>query len=136
MTKKKDPSTLKKRGRPKLQIDYEKAEKLAQILCTQSEIAAVLGISLGVLEHDPEFQRIHKKGMETGRASLRRLQYAAAQAGNPTMLIWLGKQVLGQRDKSDQEITGKDGTPLIPASGLPDEEVERRAREILAKRKH
>ena len=52
------------------------------------------------------------------------------------MLIWLGKQHLGQRDKSDQEITGKDGTPLIPASGLPDEEVERRAREILAKHKH
>ena len=136
MTKKKDPSQLKKRGRPKIPIDYEKAEKLAQILCTQSEIASVLNVSVALLEHDPEFLRIHKKGMETGKASLRRMQYAAASGGNPTMLIWLGKQHLGQRDKSDQEITGKDGTPLIPASGLPDEEVERRAREILAKRKH
>ena len=135
MTKKKDPSQLKKRGRKKIPVDYEKAEKLAQILCTQSEIAAVLGISLGVLEHDPEFQRIHKKGMETGKASLRRMQYAAAQTGNPTMLIWLGKQCLDQKDQSRQEVTGKDGTPLIPACGLSDEEVERRAREILAKRK-
>ena len=93
MTKKKDPSQLKKRGRPKIPIDYEKAEKLAQILCTQSEIASVLNVSVARLEHDPEFLRIHKKGMETGKASLRRLQYAAAQGGNPTMLIWLGKQV-------------------------------------------
>ena len=78
-------------------------------MCTQSEIASVLGISVSLLEHDPEFLRIHKKGMETGKASLRRMQYAAASGGNPTMLIWLGKQYLGQRDKSDQEITGKDG---------------------------
>ena len=78
---------------------------------------------------------IHKKGLETGHASLRRMQYAAAQAGNPTMLIWLGKQHLEQKDQSRQEVTGKDGAPLIPASGLSDEEVERRAREILAKRK-
>ncbi|MEN6454867.1 MAG: hypothetical protein ABFD10_11450, partial [Prolixibacteraceae bacterium] len=109
MTKKKDPSALKKRGRPKIPIDYEKAEKLAIILCTQSEIAAVLNVPLSTLEHDPEFLRIHKKGMETGKASLRRMQYKGAEAGNATMLIWLGKQHLGQRDKSDQEITGKDG---------------------------
>jgi hypothetical protein len=25
------------------------------------------------------------------------------------MMIWLGKQYLGQRDRMDQEITGKDG---------------------------
>jgi hypothetical protein len=33
------------------------------------------------------------------------------------------------------EITGKDGAPLIPARELTDEEIEKRAREILAKRK-
>lgn len=112
MTKKKAPIDLKKRGRKKIQIDYEKAEKLAQILCTQSEIASVLGVSIDLLEHDPEFIRIHKKGLETGRASIRRMQYAAASTGNPTMLIWLGKQHLGQRDKIDQEIGGSDGKPI------------------------
>ncbi len=112
MTKKKAPGELKKRGRPKIQIDYEKAEKLAHILCTQSEIASILGVSLTVLEHDPEFQRIHKKGMESGHASLRRMQYKAAEAGNPTMLIWLGKQHLGQRDKMEQEIGNIGGKPL------------------------
>lgn len=112
MTKKKPVEQLQKRGRKKIPIDYEKAEKLAIILCTQSEIAAVLDVPLSTLEHDPEFLRIHKKGMETGKASLRRMQYKGAEAGNATMLIWLGKQHLGQRDKQDTEISGKDGAPL------------------------
>jgi hypothetical protein len=110
MTKKKAASELKKRGRKKIEIDYEKAEKLASIMCTQSEIASVLGVSVDLLEHNPEFIRIHKKGMEHGRASLRRMQYTAANSGNATMQIWLGKQYLSQKDK--QEITGKDGAPL------------------------
>jgi hypothetical protein len=112
MTKKKSPDELQKRGRKKTQIDYEKAEKLASIMCTQSEIAAIMNVSVGMLEHDPEFQRIHKKGMEHGRASLRRMQYASANGGNVTAQIWLGKQYLGQKDKSEQELTGKDGAPL------------------------
>lgn len=112
MTKKKPVEELKKRGRKKIPIDYEKAEKLASIMCTQSEIASVLNVSLSVLEHDPEFQRIHKKGMEQGKASLRRMQYTAANSGNTTMQIWLGKQYLGQRDKQDIEHTGKGGGPI------------------------
>lgn len=106
------PIPKKKRpvGCPPKEIDYEACEKLARIMCTQSEIAEVLGVSLSTLEHDKEFLRIHKKGQENGRASLRRMQYKGAEAGNPTMLIWLGKQYLGQRDK--QELTGKDGGPI------------------------
>jgi len=88
------------------------AEKYSSIMCTQSEIASLLGVSLSTLEHDPEFLRIHKKGMESGKASLRRMQYLNANKGNATMQIWLGKQYLGQKDK--QEITGKDGEPLNP----------------------
>jgi len=112
MTKKKDPSELKKRGRPKIQLDYEKAGKLAVIMCTQSEIAAVLGVSVDLLEHDPEFKRIHKKGLEHGRASLRRMQYKAAEAGDRTMLVWLGKQYLGQKDMRHEEVTGEGGKPI------------------------
>ncbi len=29
------------------------------------------------------------------------MQWKAAKAGNVTMQIWLGKQLLGQKDKSD-----------------------------------
>ena len=107
MTKQKLPEDLQKRGRKPIEIDYDKAEKLAAIMCTQSEIASVLGVSLALLEHDPEFIRIHKKGMEQGKASLRRMQYSAAKNGNATMQIWLGKQYLGQRDKQDVEHSGE-----------------------------
>ncbi len=105
MPQQKPPAELKKRGRKKIPIDYEKVEKLAAIMCTQAEIASVLGVSLSQLAHDPEFLHIHKKGMEHGKASLRRMQYAAASGGNPTMQIWLGKQYLEQRDKMDVENT-------------------------------
>lgn len=97
-------------GRPRIKIDYAACEKLARIMCTQSEIAEVLGVSLSTLEHDKEFLRIHKKGIEAGKASLRRMQWKSAEDGNVTSQIWLGKQYLGQRDK--QELTGKDGEQL------------------------
>jgi len=93
-------------GRPPIEIDYVLCEKLARVLCTQSEIASIVGVSLSTLEHDKEFLRIHKNGQEVGKASLRRMQYKAAEDGNPTMLIWLGKQYLGQRDKKDVEHSG------------------------------
>jgi hypothetical protein len=111
MTKPKRPEDLQKRGRKPIEIDYDMAEKYSSIMCTQSEIASLLGVSLSTLEHDPEFLRIHKKGMDKGKSSLRRMQYLAASNGNATMLIWLGKQYLGQNDK--QEVTGLMGIQFI-----------------------
>jgi hypothetical protein len=29
--------------------------------------------------------------------------------------VWLGKQLLGQKDKAEHEVTGANGSPLIPA---------------------
>ncbi len=37
--------------------------------------------------------------------SLRRKQWRAAEEGNTTMLVWLGKQYLGQKDKSEMNAT-------------------------------
>jgi hypothetical protein len=85
-------------GRPKQVIDYDMVEKLASIQCTQEEISSVLGISTRTLQKDDEFLRIYKKGIEYGRMSLRRLQFRAAEKGNVSMLIWLGKQHLNQRE--------------------------------------
>lgn len=110
----------KKVGRKPIDIDYSLAEDLASIMCTQAEIAVIMGVSLSTLEHDKEFLRIHKKGMENGKSSLRRMQYHTAEKGNATMQIWLGKQYLGQKDK--QEITGKDGEPLNPKQ-MTDEQL-------------
>lgn len=90
-------------GRPKKQIDYGLVEKLANIQCTEVEISEILEISTRTLQKDAEFLRIYKKGLESGKSSLRRLQWKAAEKGNPTMLVWLGKQYLNQKDKSEIE---------------------------------
>ncbi len=56
------------------------------------------------MRKDPIIQKTIEAGRENGRATLRRYQWQTAQAGNPALLIWLGKQILGQRDKIDNTI--------------------------------
>ena len=99
-------------GRPKKKIDYDTVEKLASIMCTQEEIASYLDLSVRTLQRDKEFCRIYKKGLDKGKMSVRRQQYKSAEGGSATMQIWLGKQYLGQRDKHDTELSGKDGGPI------------------------
>ena len=84
-------------GRPKKEIDYDIVEKLANIQCTQEEIAGFLNLSVRTLQRDEEFCRIYKKGQENGKMSLRRMQYKLAEK-NTAMAIFLGKQYLGQKD--------------------------------------
>jgi hypothetical protein len=100
----KKPEEKNPGGRPKKEINYDTVEKLARIMCTQEEIAAVLDISVRTLQRDEEFCRIYKKGQELGKASLRRSQYNLAMSGNATMLVWLGKQLLDQSDKQTHEV--------------------------------
>jgi hypothetical protein len=93
-----------KRGRPRKFVDLELVEKLAHIQCTYSEIAATLGISVDTLERNKDFAVTYKKGAEGGRKSLRRMQFESAHKGNVTMMIWLGKQYLGQSDHGRLEV--------------------------------
>lgn len=90
-------------ARPKKEIDYELVGKLAKIQCTQEEIANILDISRQTLQKDEKFLYTYKKYIDDGKMSLRRLQWKGAEEGNATMMVWLGKQYLGQRDKFDNE---------------------------------
>lgn len=87
-------------GRPKKKIDYELVSRLATIQCTQEEIANIVGVHRSTLLRDKKFCDIYKKGIDDGKSSLRRLQWQAAKNGSSAILIWLGKQYLGQTDKS------------------------------------
>lgn len=95
-------------ARPKFKIDYEAVEKLSAIQCTQQEIASFLGCSVDTLQRDETFCGIYKKGQESGRMSLRRMQFKLAEK-NPTMAIWLGKQYLGQRDNIEVDHSMQNG---------------------------
>lgn len=91
-------------GRPKKVIDYQVVEKLANIQCTENEIANFLDVSVRTLQRDPEFCRVFKKGLESGRMSLRRTQFKIAER-NASMAIFLGKQYLGQRDNVETNMS-------------------------------
>ena len=91
--------TGKPNGRPKKIIDYQLVEDLASIFCTQEEIASIMKCDVRTLQRDEEFCRLYIKNIDNAKSSLRRVQYKKAMSGNVTMLIWLGKQYLGQSDK-------------------------------------
>jgi hypothetical protein len=84
-------------GRPRLILDETLIRKLAEIDCTMGEIAACLKCSIDTLERN--YAGVINQGREQGKSSLRRAQYKKAMEGNPTMLIWLGKHRLGQKDE-------------------------------------
>lgn len=90
-------------ARPKKTIDYKTVKGLAEIFCTQEEIATVLELSVSTLQRDPEFCSIYKKGLEGAKQSLRRKQLKLAET-NATMAIFLGKNYLGQRDYKENDI--------------------------------
>ncbi len=83
-------------GRDKHVIDPQEVFKLAQIGCKDIEIADWFGIDGNTLRYN--FSVELTKGREALKQSLRRAQLQVALGGNPTMLIWLGKQYLGQSE--------------------------------------
>ena len=104
-----------KGGRPRKEIDQHTFEGLCEIQCTLEEIAGVLRVSEDTVErwcertYELGFADTYKKFSAYGKTSLRRQQFELAKKGNATMLIWLGKQYLGQADKplpdeSDEEV--------------------------------
>ena len=73
------------------------------IHCPNVEIAAAVGCSVDTLTD--RYSELLDKGRSKGKASLRRIQWEAATKGNVVMMIWLGKQLLGQSDKMDKTIS-------------------------------
>lgn len=93
--------------------DFQRLLNMVRIQCTQTEICSILGMSDTTLNRRLQergyenFLDLYKKHNDEGRMSLRRMQWQAAENGNSTMLVWLGKQYLGQKDKQEQTISGE-----------------------------
>lgn len=105
-------------GRPRIEIDWEEFDKLCALQCTQEEIAAWFNCSADTIDrrvketYNANFAEIFAQKAGKGKISLRRKQMSVAQSGNVTMLIWLGKQYLGQSDKREDTIKTDDKTGL------------------------
>ena len=83
---------------------------------TVGDMAAILGVSKRSLEtaiaDTGTVGEQYRLGAAERHDVLRTAQLRAALRGNPTMLIWLGKQDLGQRDVKAVEVTGAGGEPI------------------------
>jgi hypothetical protein len=110
------PKQRKKMGRPLIEIDWNVFEALCFCRCTLREISLYFKASEDTIERAVKreqklsFAEYYAQKSAKGDVSLRRKQFEVALKGNPAMLIWLGKNRLGQADKA--EISGPGGKPI------------------------
>jgi hypothetical protein len=102
-----------------MEQDWNTLHDLLNIHCTEAECCGILRVDKETLvqlmrertgKPTITFPEYAEPYQAEGKRSLRRRQYQlATEEGNPTMLIWLGKQWLGQADKQEvkQETTHK-----------------------------
>ena len=98
----KKPTKRKKTvGRPKkYDIDTDTLFKLAKYNLTNIEIADIYGCDEALLRMN--YSEFLTKGRAELKMRLRQAQYEVAVKGkNVTMLIWPGKQILGQTEKAE-----------------------------------
>lgn len=103
-------------GRPKInlaeiQLDGWKVLESLIIWTGEEYCAEQLGISVDTLvrrikeEFNCTFAELKNKRFEKIRINLRKKQYDQAIGGNTSMLIWLGKNILGQADQVQAEVS-------------------------------
>lgn len=101
--------------KPRKKIRMSDVRKFAQLQCTMAEIAAGCGVSLNTFnrarQDHPIIDEVIAEGKSQGNISLRRKQHRLAST-SAQMAIHMGKQYLGQKDVTVNEITGKDGGPI------------------------
>ena len=97
-------------GRPRMLLNEQGAaviKRMAEIMCTNEEIADVLGVGVDLITNDNNnavFQAAKREGQVKGKMSLRRKQFTLAEK-NANMAIFLGKNYLDQKDKQEVEST-------------------------------
>lgn len=103
--------------------------------CTVEEIAALLKIGRSTffdhVRDDAKLANAIETGRALGRETLRRWQWHAAEKGDKTMLVWLGKQMLGQTDRNEIATPPDRPIEVRDANGSP-LEIARRIAFILA----
>ena len=99
-------------GRPsKLEeIDFEQVYIFGKFKATYETMADFYGVTERTIKNymadeDGEFFHHYKKGLADCKLKLSEAQMQLALNGNATMLVWLGKQHLGQKDKQEIDNT-------------------------------
>ena len=91
-------------------VDWELVDRMLEAGCLGTEIAAHLQMDKTVLykkckmEKGKNWQEYCHEKKARGDGKIRIKQFNLCMNGDKTMLIWLGKQRLGQRDRCKEEI--------------------------------
>jgi hypothetical protein len=102
-------------GRKTISIDLIQLEKLATCGCTDKDIAGFFNVSIRTIEQrrkkQPDFAEAMGRGGAKCRIAVRTAQMKWMEK-SPMMCVFLGKQLLGQRDVFPIELTGAKGKPV------------------------
>lgn len=107
------------KGRPRKEIDQKQFESLCGLQCTIEEICFFFQVTDKTLstwckrQYGRSFSEIFAEKKALGKVSLRRAQMQAAIGGNTTMMIWLGRNLLGQTDKDRTETQAVEPVKVI-----------------------
>lgn len=114
-------------GRPRKVIKQKQFEAMCQIQATQEEITLVLGVTDKTLNawcrrtYGKRFSDVFREKRSAGKISLRRKQWKLADR-SAAMAIFLGKQFLGQTDKTEMEVSAEVQNPL---RGISTEDIKK-----------
>ena len=119
-------------GRPKIEFT-EREWKLLEAVCQykhpEEDVAAILGCSVTTLverikeRYGCSFRDFRQQKMAAVKHNLFAAQYKTAiEDKNPTMQIWLGKQMLGQTDKKESHHTLEVDGPVFIDEEEPEDE--------------
>lgn len=128
---------MAKMGRPRKEFNQEQFEKLCAMQATEVEIAGWFDFSVDTLNYrckeiyGETFSEAYKRLSADGKVSLRRAMFQKAMDGNVTMMIWLSKQYLGMKEKTESVVTTDPEKKLVIqfSKGGQDEKHEEKSSE-------
>ena len=122
-------------GRPRIEIDWEQAAKMFESGAKVRGVAARIGCDEDTLakrcreDLKTDLSEFRQQKRAKGDQLLEETQFRLAvgyrdgngnwYAPNPTLLIWLGKQRLGQADKSETKADVEMRTTPLVIQGVP-----------------
>lgn len=101
-------------GRPEKPIDWAKVDSLLISGCSGAEIASHFSLSPDTLydrvaaKYGKPFSSYSHELRQKGDSLLKAKQFEKAMTGDNTMLIWLGKNRMGQKEHHENNVVPND----------------------------
>jgi hypothetical protein len=122
MKKQQNPKAKKPTGRPRIKLDPKQAKIFGYFRATYDTMAEQIGchvdtIRAAMQDDKSEFSKAYKKGFSSMKMKLSEAQVKTAiEEHNPTLLVWLGKQYLDQKDNPmpDEDVNKNYTVILVP----------------------